>query len=70
MWKMHDGASVGMLRQTLASMIERLGLKGEYVEVFRPSDISIVTKDIKPGDYCCLAAYCGDVRLIDNMMLF
>ena len=55
------------LRQFLAAELEGRGLKGDYVEVFRPASASIVTGEIQPGDYCCVAVVCDTVRLIDNI---
>ena len=57
------------LRQFVAAQLEARGLKGDYVEVFRPSKQVCVNGEINSGDVCCLAAFCGDVRLIDNIKL-
>jgi pantoate--beta-alanine ligase len=55
------------VRQYIASRIERNGLKGDYVEVFRPENGLLVKDIIEEGDRICVAAVCGDTRLIDNM---
>ena len=57
------------LRQFVAAQLEARGLKGDYVEVFRPSKQVCVNGKIISGDVCCLAAFCGDIRLIDNIKL-
>ena len=54
------------VRQYVAARIEAAGLKGEYVEVFRPSTACVVSGAIQSGDYCCVAAICNGTRLIDN----
>ena len=58
------------LRQFVAAQIEARGLKGDYVDVFRPTEHTLVTSNIQPGDYCCVGAYVDDIRLIDNQSIF
>ncbi len=55
------------VRQFIASEIEGRGLKGDYVEIFRPTSSQIVTGKIHEGDYCCVAVYVDGIRLIDNI---
>ena len=57
------------IRQFVAAQIEARGLRGDYVEVFRPSTGQIVSGELNKGDYCCVAVFCGDTRLIDNKKL-
>jgi pantoate--beta-alanine ligase len=57
------------VRQFIASELEGRGLKGDYVEVFRPDSGECVTGEITHGDHCCVAFYCDTVRLIDNIQL-
>ena len=57
------------IRQFVAAQIEARGLKGDYVEIFRPSSGEIISGSLKHGDYCCVAVFCGDTRLIDNRKL-
>ena len=55
------------MRQFVAAALEGRGLKGDYVEVFRPSTGEVVVGDIALGDHCCVAFNCDGVRLIDNI---
>lgn len=43
-------------------------LKLEYFEIVDPETLLSIKKWI-PGAHACIAAYCGEVRLIDNMQL-
>ena len=65
----NDKWSSHRVRQFLAAELEGRGLKGDYVDVFRPTTGEIVNGEIKPGDHCCVAAWCDNVRLIDNQEL-
>jgi pantoate--beta-alanine ligase len=62
-WSSHS------VRQFVAAELEGRGLKGDYVEIFRPIYGECVTGEINPGDHCCVAFYCDNVRLIDNIQL-
>lgn len=64
-----QGWSTHQVRQFLAAALEGRGLKGDYVEVFRPHTGEVVIGDIAPGDHCCVAFICDGVRLIDNISL-
>jgi pantoate--beta-alanine ligase len=57
------------VRQFFASAIESRGLKGEYVEIYRPKGGTVINGQIMPGDYCCVAVICNGVRLIDNIQI-
>ncbi len=59
--------SVQRARQFLAAELEGRGLKGDYVDVFRPSTGRLVRSTIMPGDHCCAAVYVDNIRLIDNI---
>lgn len=50
-------------RKTLLSTIEL-----EYVEIIDPITLENLSEWV-PGATCCIALYCGDVRLIDNYEL-
>ena len=43
-------------------------LQLEYLDIVNPVTLENLTK-WEPGAHMCLAAFCGDVRLIDNMQL-
>ena len=64
-----DRWSTHRVRQFVAAELEGRGLKGDYVEVFRPTTGCIVDGVIEPGDHCCVAAWCDNIRLIDNWPL-
>lgn len=64
-----DRWSTHRVRQFVAAELEGRGLKGDYVEVFRPSTGAVVEGEIAPGDHCCVAVWCDSVRLIDNWLL-
>lgn len=49
--------------------INAAGLKTEYVEIVHPTTLETLTDTWVAGAVCCVVAYCGDVRLIDNMVL-
>ena len=59
--------SVQRVRQFLAAELEGRGLKGDYVDVFRPTTGCLIRTDILPGDHCCVAVYVDNIRLIDNI---
>jgi pantoate--beta-alanine ligase len=44
-------------------------LRLEYLEVVHPETLEKLENDWVPGSRCFIAAYCEDVRLIDNMEL-
>lgn len=49
--------------------IELSDLKLEYIEIVHPSTLISLSEKWVAGAVCCIAAYCGDVRLIDNIVL-
>lgn len=55
------------LMKKATEMIDAAGLKTEYVEIVNQVTLETLTDKWAPGAVCCVAAYCGDVRLIDNM---
>ncbi|HLP56724.1 MAG TPA: pantoate--beta-alanine ligase [Fluviicola sp.] len=44
-------------------------LKMEYFSIVNPQTLEELTDTWVPGATACLAAFCGEVRLIDNMIL-
>lgn len=58
--------------KTLKYLIDTLGqstLDLEYAEVVNPETLLPLTDEWVDGATACVVAYCGDVRLIDNMEL-
>lgn len=49
--------------------IDHSELKSEYVEIVHPVTLETLSDKWVEGAICCIAAYCGEVRLIDNMVL-
>jgi pantoate--beta-alanine ligase len=45
-------------------------LKLEYLEIVDPVSLETLNSSWVPGTICCIAAFAGDVRLIDNMEIF
>lgn len=44
-------------------------LKLEYIEIVNPATLESLSEKWVAGAVCCIAAYCGEIRLIDNMTL-
>lgn len=49
--------------------IDSSDLRTEYLEIVDPKTLERLGGKWIPGATCCIAAYCGNVRLIDNMVL-
>lgn len=49
--------------------INESGLRTEYVEIVHPVTLETLSDSWVNGAVCCIAAFCGEVRLIDNMIL-
>ena len=55
------------VKQEASSLIEQAGLQVEYLEIVDP--ITLENRTEWQGlQVCCVAAFCGEVRLIDNML--
>lgn len=61
-------SSVKDVQDQIAFMFEKSRLELEYFEIVDPETLQPIKKWIK-GAHACLAAFCGEVRLIDNMCL-
>ena len=48
--------------------IEGSSLKLEYFEIVHPDTLEPILEWV-PGANACIAAYCGETRLIDNMQI-
>jgi pantoate--beta-alanine ligase len=55
------------VKQDAGSIIEQAGLKIEYLEIVDPMTLENCT-EWQQLQVCCIAAFCGEVRLIDNML--
>lgn len=63
-----EGMHITAAKNLATAKIEESALKLEYLEVVKNDDLTIA-EDLFHPVTCCIAAYCGDVRLIDNMQL-
>ncbi len=63
-----NSTDAGLILNQMIEYFEKGNLKLEYLEIVDGNDLSPV-KEIDDNSYCCVAAYCGDIRLIDNMKL-
>lgn len=57
------------LMEVCRKQIEASDLKLEYVEIVHPTTLISLSEKWEDGAVCCIAAYCGEVRLIDNIVL-
>lgn len=59
-----------VIKEEAVSMLELAGLRPDYVEIADADDLSPVTKwDGKQRLVALIAAFLGDIRLIDNLIL-
>ncbi|MBL1279755.1 MAG: pantoate--beta-alanine ligase [Fluviicola sp.] len=56
------------VKEIINEIIGRSSLELEYFEIVHPKTLLSISEWM-PGSQACIAAYCGDVRLIDNMQL-
>lgn len=57
------------VQEICAASFTSSALRLEYLEVVHPETLEKLENDWVPGARCFIAAYCEDVRLIDNMEL-
>jgi len=55
------------IKQEAILIIEQAGLAIEYLEIVDPITLEKCT-EWQQSQVCCVAAFCGEVRLIDNML--
>jgi pantoate--beta-alanine ligase len=55
------------IKQEAILIIEQAGLVIEYLEIVDPITLEKCT-EWQQSQVCCVAAFCGEVRLIDNML--
>ena len=60
--------NVSIIKQELIEFFNRGKLKLEYLEIIDNETLES-PENFHSNCTCCIAAYCGDVRLIDNMAL-
>ena len=56
------------LKKMVEERIEGSSLKLEYFEIVHPDTLEPILEWV-PGANACIAAYCGETRLIDNMQI-
>ncbi len=57
------------LIESAKKWIEEAGLIVEYIEIVNPQNLTSLTNLWVENAVCCITAYCGNVRLIDNMQI-
>ncbi len=67
--KNKDNFSPEELRALAVEHFQSGSLKLEYLEMVDASTLKPLTDFWTQASVCCIAAYCGQVRLIDNMIL-
>ena len=53
----------------MKAFFENSSLELEYLDIVDPKSLESLTQYWVPGSTACIAAFCGEVRLIDNMEL-
>ena len=56
------------VKEVIKSLIKKTKLELEYIEIVNPKTLLSIDEWM-PGAQACLAAYCGEVRLIDNWQM-
>jgi pantoate--beta-alanine ligase len=57
------------LRSLAIQFFQESNLELEYLDIVDAANLSSLQNDWSEQSVCCIAAFCGDVRLIDNMLL-
>jgi len=56
------------VKKVISNIVNMSNLKLEYIEIVDPK--TLLSIDVwMPGAQACIAAYCGEVRLIDNWQM-
>lgn len=63
-----EGKSLAVIKENMRALFDLSDLELEYLEVVDSGSLQTVT-EVQPNISACLAAYCGKVRLIDNIQL-
>ncbi len=65
-----QGESLGSLQKAADEILSRNGVKLEYLALARRDDLTLITETNAPQDCVLLiAAFVGEIRLIDNLFL-
>ena len=56
-------------RVNMIAFFEKSSLELEYIEIIHPSTLETLDQNWTPKARVCIAAFCGGVRLIDNMQI-
>ena len=59
--------AIDEVKNTAISIIKTAGLVMEYLEIVDPNTLESCS-EWQATQVCCIAAFCGEVRLIDNML--
>ena len=59
--------TIDEVKKAAISIIEAAGLVLEYLEIVDPNTLESCS-EWQATQVCCIAAFCGEVRLIDNML--
>jgi pantoate--beta-alanine ligase len=57
------------LKKQAVLFFQKSNLLLEYLEIVDPSNLKCLSTKWVDGATCCIACYCGEVRLIDNIQL-
>ena len=58
------------VRDKMIEFFEKGNLTLDYLEIVDPKTLNSLKDEWVSGSVACIAAFCGEVRLIDNMLLF
>ena len=56
------------VKEFVREIVKHSSLELEYIDIVNPDTLQSIVEWV-PGAQACLAAFCGEVRLIDNMQL-
>jgi pantoate--beta-alanine ligase len=64
-----EGHTPEQLKNLAIHFFQKGSLQLEYLEIVDTLSLKSLTNEWTQDSACCIAAYCGQVRLIDNMLL-
>jgi pantoate--beta-alanine ligase len=59
--------SIDEAKKEAKNIISQVGLQLDYLEIVDPLSLKNL-RNWQAQQICCVAAFCGEVRLIDNML--